>query len=97
MISTTLISLVNSLVVLLKSALLSVPFVARMPILFELVCNAAGFIAGSIPIIGVSYLFLRTEIAFVVAVLQATIIILHFKLSSLSTFLILSAIMSSAD
>ena len=55
-----------------------VPLVAKTPILFVLVTKLAGFIAGSIPIKGMVYLSLRTLIAFVVAVLHATTIILAF-------------------
>ena len=49
-----------------------------MPIVCVLDCNAAGFMAGSIPIKGTSYLVLHSLIALVVAVLQATTIILQF-------------------
>ena len=54
-----------------------VPSVAKTPTLPVLVFNAAGFIAGSIPIKGISNFFLSLSIHFVVAVLQATIISLH--------------------
>ena len=41
-------------------------------------CVAAGFIAGSIPINGTSYVALSSLIALVVAVLQATTMSLQF-------------------
>ena len=50
---------------------------AKTPTLPVFVFNAAGFIAGSIPIKGISNFFLSLSIHFVVAVLQATIISLH--------------------
>jgi len=68
----------NCSVALLKSSLLSVPLVAKMPIVCVRELLAAGLMAGSIPIKGTSYLALNSLIAFVVAVLQATTIILAF-------------------
>ena len=71
--------LVCSSAVLLNRSLLNVPFVARIPIVFVFEFRAAGFMAGSIPIKGVlGYFFLKVFIALVVAVLQATTIILQF-------------------
>ena len=63
---------------LLNNSLFNVPCVASTPIFLETLFFVAGFIAGSTPIIGISIFFLRSFIAFVVAVLQATIISLHF-------------------
>ena len=92
-----MISLVNSSVVNENNSLFKVPFVARIPILFVFDCNAAGLIAGSIPINGTLYRSRRIVIAFVVAVLQATTIILHpFSISS-SVFFIQNDIISSLD
>jgi hypothetical protein len=59
--------------------------VARMPIFLVFEFVAAGFIAGSIPIKGISYLALSSRIALVVAVLQATTMSLQF-ISSKSVF-----------
>jgi len=59
-----------------NKSLVNVPLVARIPITFVFVCKDAGFIAGSMPINGTLYSFLKISIAFVVAVLQATTIIL---------------------
>jgi len=56
---------------------------------------AAGLIAGSIPINGTLYLALNSLMAFVVAVLQATTIILQPNSKRSSVFLKLSAIISS--
>jgi hypothetical protein len=53
--------------------------------------------AGSIPINGTLYFVRNSFIAFVVAVLQATMIILQFSSSKSSVFLQLSAIISSFD
>ena len=53
--------------------------VAKTPILLLFVSSIAGLIAGSIPTIGILNFFLRTSIAFVVAVLQATMISLQCK------------------
>ena len=63
-----------------NKVLFKVPFVARIPIVFVLVFKAAGLIAGSIPIKGILYFSLKKVIAFVVAVLQATTISLHFSM-----------------
>ena len=54
MTSTTLSSLVYKLEVRANKALLNVPFVASMPMAFVFEAKAAGFIAGSIPINGMS-------------------------------------------
>jgi hypothetical protein len=79
---------VNKSVVLWNNSLESVPFVARIPIVFVLVCKAAGLIAGSIPIIGMLYVSLNTFIALVVAVLQATTIsLLSFSIRRSMFFL----------
>jgi hypothetical protein len=43
---------------------------------------AAGFIAGSIPIKGISYLALSSRIALVVAVLQATTVCSSFQVAN---------------
>ena len=63
------------------------PLVAKTPTLPVFVFKAAGFIAGSIPIKGISNFFLSFSIHFVVAVLQATIISLHPFSSKNSEFL----------
>ena len=82
------ISIPSSMVLVVSSnkALFNVPLVAKTPIVLVLVIKAAGFIAGSIPIKGMSYVFLKKVIAFVVAVLQATTISLQFFLSKNSVF-----------
>ena len=80
-----------------KRSLCIVPCVANTPIFLVFVINPAGLIAGSIPMKGISYFFLRIEIAFVVAVLQATIIIFAFLLRRNSVFFILNSIIFSFD
>jgi hypothetical protein len=70
-----------------KSSLFKVPCVARIPIFLVLVTSPAGLIAGSIPIKGTVYFSRKKAIALVVAVLQATTIILAFLLSRNSVFL----------
>ena len=72
-----------------NNLLFRVPLVASIPIMLLLVFRAAGFIAGSIPIKGMEYFSLKISIALVVAVLQATIIILQFLFSKISVFFIL--------
>ena len=76
-----------------NNLLFKVPFVASIPIILVLVFRAAGFIAGSIPIKGMEYFSLKISIAFVVAVLQATIIILQFLFSKISVFFIAKSMM----
>ena len=70
--------------VLLNRPLLNVPFVASIPIVLVFEFKAAGLIAGSMPIKGVlGYFCLKVFIALVVAVLQATTIILQFLSTTL--------------
>ena len=66
--------------------------VANTPIVFVFVFNAAGLIAGSIPINGILNSSLSFEIEFVVAVLQATTMILHFF--SIKNLVLLKQILS---
>ena len=80
-----------------NSSLFKVPFVARIPILLLFDCNAAGLMAGSIPINGTLNLPRSTVMAFVVAVLQATTIILQPFSNNSSVFFILNDIISSFD
>ena len=95
--SVIIISLVNSFVANENSSLFKVPFVARIPILLLFDCNAAGLMAGSIPINGILNLSRSTVMAFVVAVLQATTIILQPFSNNSSVFFILNDIISSFD
>ena len=70
-------------------------YAARANHIFEEDFNAAGLIAGSIPIKGTSNFSRKISIAFVVAVLQATTIILLPIFNNNSVFLILNEIISS--
>jgi len=64
--------------VLLYNDPLKVPGVARTPTTPLCVCNTAGLTAGSIPTTGISgKVDLTVSMAAAVAVLQATVIILH--------------------
>ena len=76
----------NLLLVCWNKLLESVFSVAKIPMFLVFVFRIAGFIEGSIPIIGVSKFSLRIVIAFVVAVLQATTISLQFKSMSFCVF-----------
>ena len=81
----------------MKSPLDKVPLVASTPIDPVLVLVAAGFIAGSTPIKGTFKLALRKEMLLVVAVLQATTIILHPLSNSQLEFFLLKVLISSSD
>ena len=74
----TLISFVCLFDVILNNLLLRVPFVAKIPIFPDFVFKDAGFIAGSTPTKGILKSNLSFFIQFVVAVLHATTISLHF-------------------
>ena len=70
---------------------------ASTPILLVLVLRIAGLIAGSIPIIGIENEFLISFIAFVVAVLHATTIILQFISINTEEFFRLSLTISTVS
>ena len=80
-----------------KISLLNVFSVAKTPIFFVFVSKIAGFIPGSIPIIGQLKSFLNDSIEFVVAVLQAIIMILQSSLISSLQFLVLSSVIIFFD
>jgi hypothetical protein len=91
------VSLVYFEEVLENKILLNVPLVASIPMRFEVDFNAAGFTAGSIPIMGISNVARNLDIEFVVAVLHATTISLQPICTSILVFLMLNAVISSGD
>ena len=70
---------------------------AKTPIFLLLVFNSAGLTPGSTPIMGMDISFLKNSIQFVVAVLQATIIILQLSSINFLEFLMLRIVISSCD